>query len=344
MCVALSASYFYSPSIEGHFEQKLFTDPIIYSKTTKHQHIVLTRSPAGEVLCYINGNLQFSSYDEHIYHEYLVHPAMGLGLRPRKNILILGGGDGLALREVLKYPQVDRVTLVDIDSSMTDLASSNEVLLKLNKGSLLNSKVQHVFPSYKPGSTHLSNGTNLRPAPGEEVALVEVLNIDARQFLEEVPGYYDVIIIDFPDPNSVNLAKLYSLTFYRQLKKRLSAGGIVVQQSTSPYRAKEAFLCIGRTWEQAGFEVIPLHENVPSFGEWGWWIGGDKRYYSKEYLSRQLGELKQIEVDTQFINPTLIKASLVFGKNILKSEYNTYNTIINNVVYKYYESSIKQFR
>ena len=351
MCPALSFTYLYSPKLEGRLEQNLFSDPIIFSKTTKYQHIVLTRSRAGEVFCYINGNLQFSSFDEHIYHEYLVHPAMHLAPR-KKNILILGGGDGLALREVLKYPQVKKVTLIDIDPVMTELASKNKIFLKLNKGSLSNKKVQSIYPpkdsfsEIKKIPVYLQNrAVKINgEKKGDIVTYVEVFNIDAQQFLENVPGYYDVIIIDFPDPNSVNLAKLYSKSFYSQVKRRLQPTGIIVQQSTSPYLAKEAFLCIGRTWQQAEFAVVPVHANVPSFGEWGWWLGGDQSYYSEEKIKERLRAIIELEVNTSFIYPQLMEKSLLFGKNMLKSKYSDYNTILNNTVYEYYELSIKHFR
>ena len=350
-CVSLTAGYFYSPKIEGIFEQKLFSDPIVLSTTTKYQHIVLTQSRAGEIFCYINGNLQFSSYDEYIYHEYLIHPAMNIAPR-RNNVLILGGGDGLALREVLKYSDVKKVTLVDIDPMMIKIASENKYLLKLNKGSLLNQKVDFKSPMNRENQSrdlnkkaiYLKNKTKFSRNDDKIKVEVAIINTDAKRFLENTIGYYDVIIIDFPDPNSVNLAKLYSLSFYSEVIRRLSPRGIVVQQSTSPHLAKEAFLCIGRTWKESKFAMVPFHEYIPTFGEWGWWIGGDSRYYSKEKLINNLNTIKKIPVETKFIHPNLIKKSLVFGKNVLKSSYNTHNTVINNVVYQYYENSINQFR
>src|SRR4029077_19859198 len=101
-------------------EDGLFTDEIVYTRTTSYQRIVVTRSRAGFQL-FLNGHLQFSSADEYRYHEALVHPAMTLAGAARRG-LILGGGDGLALREVLKNPSVEAVTLVDLALEMTSLS------------------------------------------------------------------------------------------------------------------------------------------------------------------------------------------------------------------------------
>jgi spermidine synthase len=101
-------------------EDGLFADDVIYARTSAYQRIVITRGRAGFQL-FLNGNLQFSSTDEYRYHEALVHPAMMLNESPRR-VLVLGGGDGLALREILKYPSVEWVTLVDLDPDMTNLA------------------------------------------------------------------------------------------------------------------------------------------------------------------------------------------------------------------------------
>src|SRR5699024_3687325 len=78
---------------------------------------------------YLNGDLQFAEHDEYRYHESLVHPVMAK--RP-KDVLVLGGGDGLALREIVKYDDVENVTLVELDPVMTQLGSSDQRLTSLN--------------------------------------------------------------------------------------------------------------------------------------------------------------------------------------------------------------------
>ena len=319
-------------------EQNLYRDRILLSKTTPFQHIVLTRSPSGDTALYINGHLQFHSFDEHIYHEHLVHPALNVAPR-RKNVLILGGGDGLALREVLRYPDVESVTLVDIDPAMTELASQHPILRAMNANSLASERV-HILDTdaVVAGEPILLQVPNhrARHAVDESGPIVRVLNIDAVRFLEQVPGLFDVILIDFPDPNAPELSKLYSLQFYRLLRAKLALDGIFVQQSTSPVHATEAFLCIGRTLRAAGLAVVPYHDNIPSFGEWGWWIGGRDDRFSERRLRQVMQNLEPFSVPTRYLTPELVGASLIFGRGQLETIETSINTVTRDAVYQYY--------
>jgi spermidine synthase len=218
----------------------MFADDIVYTKTTHYQRIVITRNRAGFQL-FLNGNLQFSSADEYRYHEALVHPALALaaeGGRVVKRVLVLGGGDGLALREILKYPSVESVVLVDLDPDMTQLSRRFPPLARLNQNSF-------------------------------EDPRVHVVNEDAMIWLERDAPPFDAAIVDFPDPNSFALGKLYTTRFYRLLKQRLAPGAGVSVQSTSPLFARNSYWCIVRTLEAAGFQVRPYYTAVPSFGVWG---------------------------------------------------------------------------
>lgn len=218
-------------------EDQLFADEIIYAKTTPYQRIVITRGRAGFQL-FLNGNLQFSSTDEYRYHEALVHPAMiASGGIPRR-VLVLGGGDGLALREILKYTSVESVTLVDLDPDMTKLSGRFPPLAELNK---------HSFDDPR----------------------VKVINKDAMIWLDENVPPFDAAIVDFPDPNNFALGKLYTTRFYRLLKARLKPDAAVSIQCTSPLFARTSFWCIIRTIEAAGFQVKPYQAAIPSFGIWG---------------------------------------------------------------------------
>ena len=328
-------------------EQRLYRDRIIFSETSKYQHIVLTESHSGNLACYINGHLQFNSVDEHIYHEQLVHPAMQIARR-RDNVLILGGGDGLALREVLKYPDVRSVTLVDLDPDMTELAAHNEHFVRLNQNSLASAKL-HILKNgaiVESGQATVTIGrsTEFDPDYTREVATVCVLNIDAAAFVAQAQGMYDVILVDFPDPNSVELAKLYSQHFYGFLRQRLNADGILVTQSTSPYHAKEVFLCVGRTMKSAGLCVVPYHDNVPSFGEWAWWIGGRDSNTDASELRNRLSSLSDWTEPTRYITPELVRASLSFGRNDLVTGENAVNTITNPCIHNYYLDAWKSRR
>jgi spermidine synthase len=221
-------------------EDNLFADEIIYTRTTPYQRIVITRGKAGFQL-FLNGNLQFSSADEYRYHESLVHPAMMLAKEPHR-ILVMGGGDGLALREILKYPTVESVTLVDLDPNMTNLAYRFPPLAALNN---------HSFDDNR----------------------VHVVNQDAMIWLEDATPPFDVAIIDFPDPNSFALGKLFTTRFYRLLKQHLAEDSAISVQCTSPLFARTSYWCIVRTIEAAGFTVRPYQTAVPSFGVWGFALG-----------------------------------------------------------------------
>ena len=226
-------------------EDNLYADDVILAKSSRYQRIVLT-AWKNDLRLFLNGHLQFSSRDEYRYHEALVHP--GLAAVPgARRILILGGGDGLAAREVLRYPGVESVTLVDLDPVMTQLFATHPVLTPLNARALTSPKLH-------------------------------IVNADAFVWLETPGDPYDFVIVDFPDPSSYNLGKLYTTAFYRLAAKHLSRGGFMVVQSTSPLFAPRSFWCIARTIAEAGLHTYPYHVYVPSFGEWGFVLAGRRPY------------------------------------------------------------------
>lgn len=326
-----------NPNWSVYLEQKLYNDPIVLKKTTRYQHLVVTRNPTlDEYRLFINGNLQFSSTDEAIYHENLVHPAMSL-IPDHANVLILGGGDGLALREVLKYPEVKQVTLVDLDPEMVKLAANDPTLRKLNQGAFDDARlITHPSKGITEGGfkgIHIETGKidEQGRSETERVATVQVMNIDADQFLN-MEGYYNVIIIDFPDPSSIELAKLYSKEFYLKLKRKLSKNGMLVVQSTSPYFAKNVFLSIQATLEEAGFPNIPYHENVPSFGDWGWFLAWNSGI-SVEQRRGQIEQLQSFSVATKHLTPEVFKANLVFGKGLLTASPQFKNSLVNTLMH-----------
>ena len=202
----------------------MFYDDVIFTKRTKYQEIVLTRN-GDDFRLYLDGSLQFSSSDEYRYHEMLVHPAMSVHGNAR-SVLVLGGGDGLAVREVLKVHTVEKVTLVELDPGMIDLAMNNSTICRINNESLKNVKVH-------------------------------VVTDDAYNFLRKNSFSYDVIIADFPDPHDETVSKLYTVEFFRLVKRSMSADGVFVTQSTSPLFAREAFWCINRTMRQVFSAIIP---------------------------------------------------------------------------------------
>ncbi|MBI3667073.1 MAG: polyamine aminopropyltransferase [Acidobacteria bacterium] len=238
---ALGAGMVGAERITSAADSNLYADDVIFSRNTRYQRIVLTRW-RDDLRLFLNAHLQFSSRDEYRYHEALVHP--GLAAVPgARRVLVLGGGDGLAVREILKYPGVESVILVDLDPEMTKLFSEHPMLTAINQGSL--------------GS-----------------ARVHIINEDAFPWLEANAEVFDFAVVDFPDPTNYSLGKLYTTAFYRLLAKHLSRQGTAVVQSTSPMFARRSYWCIVETLKQAGLQTWPYHVYVPSFGEWGFVLAG----------------------------------------------------------------------
>ncbi|CAN5917666.1 polyamine aminopropyltransferase [soil metagenome] len=246
---ALLGAFVAAERITTWAEDRFYADSVLYSETSAYQRVVVTASKVG-VRLFLNGNLQFHSRDEYRYHEALVHPAMAAQGAP-KNVLILGGGDGMAAREVLKYPSVERVTLVELDPHMTQLFSTQTLLRQLNHDALLSPKMH-------------------------------IVNADAFAWLEQnagdVAASFDVIIVDFPDPTNFSIGKLYTASFYRLIDQHLSAGGYAVVQTTSPLIARKSFWTVATTIEAAGLQTTPYHAHVPSFGEWGFILASRRPY------------------------------------------------------------------
>lgn len=225
-----------SYSFMQRWNNGIFKHPVVYHEQSAYQDITLTKTD-DEFRLYLNGALQFSSRDEYRYHEALVHVGMMQHPNPQK-ILLLGGGEGLAAREVMKYP-VERVDLVDIDPAVVSLFAEMDVLTNLN---------ENIF----------------------ERRNLQVAHEDAFTYLINSEETYDLIICDLPDPNSESIAKLYSSAFYQLAVNRLTENGILITQATSPSFTPNAFWCIHKTIQSVGFQhTYPYHLNVPSFGDWG---------------------------------------------------------------------------
>lgn len=232
----LGAAFLGATSFEHRIEEDLFADPVVLRAVSPYQHLTVT-SRDGDTRLFLDGALQFSTMDEHRYHESLVHPPLSAA-RSRARVLVMGGGDGLAVREVLRWPDVQQVVLVDLDPLVTGLFTDRAELAALNHGSLSDPRVT-------------------------------VVNADAFSWLQQVDGKFDVVIADFPDPNDYGLGKLYTTHFYRLVKRVLAPGGVLGLQATSPAWSPTAYWCIVRTLESEGFRVRPYHAYVPAFGEWG---------------------------------------------------------------------------
>jgi spermidine synthase len=282
-------------------EDRLFGNPIVYSETSPYQRIVVTKDVRSFQL-YLNGNLQFNSFDEYRYHEALVHPPFAISQQPT-NVLVLGGGDGLALREVLKYDTVRSVTLVDIDPAMTNLSRSFPPLAELN---------QRAFTD----------------------ARVKVINDDAMIWLESFSGVpFDVVLIDFPDPNSFSLGKLYTTRFFRLLKQRVADDSVISIQCTTPLVARRSYWCIIRTMEAAGFVVRPYHTSVPSFGDWGFALARKVPFEVPIKLSSELRDR------TRFLTHAMLSHLFELPRDLEAVDVEI-NRLDNQSLVRYYESDL----
>lgn len=272
--VALGAGMAGAARITQVADNNLYADEVIFARDTRYQRIVLTKWK-DDVRLFLSSHLQFSSRDEYRYHEALVHPGLA-SLPGARRVLVLGGGDGLAVREILKYPDVESITLVDLDPEMTRLFSTHPYLVTINQHSLTNPRVH-------------------------------VINADAFVWLDQSSESYDFIVVDFPDPTNYSLGKLYTTAFYRLMAKHLSARGLAVVQSTSPLFARQSYWCIVETLKQAGLKTYPYHLYVPSFGEWGFALAGLNQYEPPERLPEHLRYLSVALVPQlfQFANDML---------------------------------------
>ncbi|MGE5865120.1 MAG: polyamine aminopropyltransferase [Rhizobacter sp.] len=232
-------------------EDRFYADRIVYSESSRYQRVVVTSSKAG-VRLFLNGNLQFHSRDEYRYHEALVHPAMAAHGAPRR-VLVLGGGDGMAVREVLRYPSVEHVTLVELDPHMTRLFAEQPLLRRLNGDALRSPRLT-------------------------------IVNQDAFAWLEQNPGAFDVIVVDFPDPTNFSIGKLYTTSFYTLIDQHLAASGYAVVQTTSPLIARKSYWTVAQTIETAGLSTTPYHAHVPSFGEWGFIMASRRPWRTPDAL------------------------------------------------------------
>ena len=294
--ILLIGCILFSKEISMYLENSMYDDRVVFSKQTPYQKLIITKNKE-DVRLFIDGNVQFSTIDEYRYHEPLIHIPMNL-VNHRENVLILGGGDGLAAREILKYSDVKNITVVDLDKEMTDLAVKNKVMAELNEGSFTNPKVK-------------------------------ILNEDAFKFLENAREYFDVIIIDLPDPNNSALARLYSKEFYKVVKQKLARDGVVVTQASSPFFSPEAFWCINETMKEAGFKYTkPYHSYVPSFGDWGFVLAADKRINEEDI---------EINVPAKYIDKEIIKDLFYIPKDVRRENIKI-STLNNPQVLNYYLS------
>jgi spermidine synthase len=295
----LVIAFIYADTIQEYSESFAFQDKVIISKSSPYQRIVVTNSKK-ELRLYLNGNLQFSTLDEYRYHETLVHPIMS-SIQNKDTIVIMGGGDGLAIRELLKYPTVKKIYLIDLDREVTQLFKTHPALNTLNELALLDPRV-------------------------------EVKNEDAYIWAIQQDKKFNTIIIDFPDPSNYSLGKLYSTSFYKHLFNILNPNGCIVIQSTSPYYAPNSFWCVNNTLKHIGFNTLPYHTYIPSFGEWGY-ILAYKNTFDQSY---------SYPTNLKFINKKLFEQMTLFPQDMAYRETDV-NKLNNQALVHYFDQEWSKF-
>jgi spermidine synthase len=302
LALLMIAIYLLGNNWLNHMSNLLYLDKVVYSSQTKYQQLVFTERHMGAnnpnvINFYLNGRLQFSSSDEHIYHSYLVTPVLA-GSARQQNILIIGGGDGLALRDVLQWSP-KQVTLIDLDRELLTLFSQPEQQL----------------PKFLARKISNLNQASLSDSR------VNIVTADAYIYIDQLLSQqqvYDAIIVDLPDPSHPDLNKLYSVNFYARLKQLLAGDGLLGIQSTSPYHAKNAFISIGNTVAAAGFaHTEQYHDNVPSFGEWGWTIASKLGNSPRQRLQ----QLSVIPVTQHWLTLELMLAAFNFPQDFYQHKH-----------------------
>jgi spermidine synthase len=300
--VALVIALMGSDRLVSWSDAALFEDDVILSEETLYQRIVLTRFRERFRL-FLNGAIQFDSLDEYRYHEALVHPAMAAA-PSRRRVLVLGGGDGLAVREVLRWEDVAHVVLVDLDARVTELFRTRPNLIALNDAALLDPRVM-------------------------------VVNDDAWTFVTSDQDVYDVVVLDLPDPRSLEVSKLYSLEFYARLMERIRSTSVVVTQAGSPVFAREAYWSVAATLDQTrnpaqpgqSLEILPYHVYVPSFGDWGFVMAS---------AGQALTPTKSLPPGLKFLTPELWPGMRTFAPDSEKVDVEI-NSIRDHRLVRYYE-------
>ncbi len=303
--VILGIAFIKAESLTTLAEDGLFPDQIVYAKSSPYQRIVVTRGKLGHSL-FLNGNLQFNSFDEYRYHEALVHPAFAAHNGTPKRVLVLGGGDGLAVREILKYGSVESVTLVDLDPMMTELSNELPALAELNKNAFDDPKVS-------------------------------VINADAFVWLDNIElEQFDIAVVDFPDPNNFGLGKLYTTRFYNLLKDKLRPDAAVVIQCTSPLYARTSFWSIIKTLEASGFMVKPFQTTVPSFGVWGYALAKLEPF--------ETPTKPRDGIEFKYLNDVAFPSIFNFPSDMTQpAEEIEINRLDNQALVRYYETEWRRF-
>ena len=267
---------------------------------TEFQHVMIVDGECFGKSLILDGKTQATELDEFVYHEGLVHPSMLSHTNP-KNVLIVGGGEGATAREVLKYPGVEKVPMVDIDQKLVELCDS-------------------CFPN-----PHMNSFSNPR---------LDLYYSDALEFVDSSNKQYDVIIIDVPDPLEYGPAyKLFTLEFFLLLKSRMKLDGILVIQAgaTGPSFSEQCFTAVANTPSQAfsicrGYEIF-----VPSFGStWGFVTASERINPTAKTVENINSNLKTLNINGLKMYDGISHQSMFRLPKYTREHLNTETRVITN--------------
>ena len=199
-------------------------------------------------------------------------------------------------REILKSPDVEKITIVDLDGAVFKIATENPYVTTVNKEALLNPKVKMV-------------------------------ESDAFTYLNQDTDYYDIIISDLPDPSNDAIARLYSDSFFKLVKMRLSKYGVFATQATSPFHSKNAYWCIAKTIDSVFENIYPYHQYVPSFGDWGFVMASNFPMEPTKFDS---------SFETRFLDSVIVEKMFYFGQDIRCPENLKINKLDSPELLDYY--------
>ncbi|MBN2378667.1 polyamine aminopropyltransferase [candidate division WOR-3 bacterium] len=267
----------YTEEYSDHIRFSYRVTGLLYRKKTKYQLLEVLETPEFGRLMLLDGKVMITQRDEHIYHEMITHPAILLHPQP-KNILVVGGGDGGSVRELIKHKQVERIYLVEIDEDVLDIC-------------------KEYFPEL---TASLSDSR------------VDVIVQDAAEYISETSERFDIILIDSTDPvgpGPVGPADvLITDDFFDRVKEILTEDGIVVAQTGSPVYHIEYLKSYNKKLSKRYSYVATYLLMVPSYA--GLW----SLTWAAKTIDPSSEPVRQPPDGLKYYRPELFRAALEMGR------------------------------
>ncbi|MCF7894940.1 MAG: polyamine aminopropyltransferase [Candidatus Omnitrophica bacterium] len=257
---------------------------VLYKKKTNYQNCLICKTKDFGKVLFLDQAIQTAEADEYIYHEMMVHPLLLAHPCPQ-SILVVGGGDGGVIRELLKHP-VKEVVMVELDKAVIDL--SKKYLPKISKNSFSDKRLGLIID-------------------------------DGAKYVRETPKKFDIVIVDSPDP--VGPAKtLFSKKFYQHISKILKPNGIMVRQTGSTFLQakvlKSSYRKINNVFAQSFIQLA----SIPTYtgGHFSFVIGSKKINFIKLSKKQIAQRYRRLNLKTRYYNPGIQFGALQLPNNLMK--------------------------